>query len=59
MTEASVVFPKAFAVWFEDIEADGDTASFHRITWHWSRQVIETIGSVIATAEGASRQSRL
>jgi type I restriction enzyme S subunit len=46
MTAGSLATSKAFAVWFEDIER-WDAASFHRITWHWPKEVMVPTGSVL------------
>lgn len=46
MDATTVVFSKAFAVWFKDIER-WDAASFHHITWHWPKDVLAPIGSVL------------
>jgi type I restriction enzyme, S subunit len=46
MTAASVVFPKAFAVWFKDLER-WDVSSFQKISWHWPREIMTPIGSVL------------
>lgn len=39
-------FPKAFAVWFNNLER-WDPASFHGISWHWPSQVMTPIGSFL------------
>ncbi len=46
MTMASAAFPRAFAVWFKDLER-WDVSSFRRISWHWPREVMTRIGSVL------------
>jgi type I restriction enzyme S subunit len=46
MTAASAVFPKAFAVWFKDLER-WDVSSFQKISWHWPREIMTPIGSVL------------
>lgn len=46
MTVASAIFPKAFAVWFKDLER-WDVSSFQRISWHWPEKVMTPIGSVL------------
>lgn len=39
-------FPKAFGVWFEDI-ARWDPSSFHGIIWHWPKNLMSPISTVI------------
>ena len=46
MTEGTQTFPKAFAVWFKDLSR-WDAASFHGISWHWPKEVMASIGSVL------------
>ncbi len=46
MTVEQVTFPKAFAVWFKDLER-WDAPSFHRITWHWPKEVMMPIGGTV------------
>jgi type I restriction enzyme, S subunit len=47
MTEAKTQeFPKAFAVWFKDLER-WDVSSFHEIAWHWEKEVMAPLGSVL------------
>ncbi len=46
MSEVTSAFPRAFAVWFKDIER-WDPVSFHGIRWHWPPEVMKLIGSVL------------
>lgn len=46
MTVDAAIFPRAFAVWFKDLER-WDAPSFHRISWHWPRQVMTPIGTAL------------
>jgi type I restriction enzyme, S subunit len=46
MSVQSVAFPKAFAVWFRDIDR-WDVSSFQRITWHWPKQMMVPIGALL------------
>jgi type I restriction enzyme, S subunit len=39
-------FPKAFAVWFKDLDR-WDVSSFHQISWHWQKEVMAPLGSVL------------
>lgn len=39
-------FPKAFAVWFKELER-WDPASFQGIKWHWPADVLTPIGDVL------------
>lgn len=39
-------FPKAFAIWFKDLNR-WDPPSFHNISWHWPKDVMSPIGSVL------------
>jgi type I restriction enzyme S subunit len=43
---ATQAYPKAFAVWFADLDR-WDTSSFHGIKWHWSESVMTPIGEVL------------
>ncbi len=44
--ETSQTFQRAFAIWFKDL-ARWDPASFHGISWHWPKEVMSPIGSVL------------
>lgn len=46
MTLAEFSFPKAFRVRFRDLRRF-DPASFHGISWHWSKDVMLPIGSAL------------
>jgi len=46
MTVAEFSFPKAFRVRFRDLRRF-DPASFHGISWHWSKDVMFPIGSAL------------
>ena len=46
MTAVSAAFPKAFAIWFKDLER-WDVSSFQKISWHWPREIMSPIGSVL------------
>jgi type I restriction enzyme S subunit len=46
MTADALEFPRAFAVWFKDLSR-WDASSFHRIKWHWPKQVMAPIGSAL------------
>lgn len=46
MTAATQEFPKAFAVLFKDLER-WDVSSFQQIAWHWAKEVMAPIGSVL------------
>lgn len=46
MAEASLSFPKAFAVSFSEVKR-WDPNSFHTIEWHWPSSVMDPIGSVL------------
>lgn len=46
MTADTAEFPRAFAVWFEDLER-WDPSSFHRIQWNWPQRVMVPIGSAL------------
>jgi type I restriction enzyme S subunit len=46
MTTDTVEYPRAFAVWFEDL-GRWDAPSFHRIKWHWPDHVMAPIGSAL------------
>lgn len=46
MTVDTIEFPRAFAVWFRDLDR-WDASSFHRIKWHWPQGVMAPIGSVL------------
>jgi len=46
MTDINQISPRAFAVWFKDLER-WDPSSFHRIVWHWPKEVMVAIGSVL------------
>src|SRR5713226_9524338 len=46
MTDINQIAPRAFAVWFKDLER-WDPSSFHRIVWHWPKEVMVAIGSVL------------
>lgn len=39
-------FPKAFAVWFKELER-WDPASFHMIQWHWPKEVMLPLGKCL------------
>ena len=41
-----IEFPKAFAVWFRDVDR-WDASSFHQIKWHWPPQVMVPLGSAL------------
>ena len=46
MTVTTQEFPKAFAVWFKDLER-WDVGSFQQIAWHWAKEVMAPLGSVL------------
>lgn len=46
MTPQAAAFPKAFAVWFKDLDR-WDAPSFHEIAWHWPESVMTPIGQVM------------
>ena len=46
MTVTTQEFPKAFAVWFKDLER-WDVSSFQQIAWHWAKEVMAPLGSVL------------
>ena len=46
MTAVAQEFPKAFAVLFKDLER-WDVSSFQQITWHWAKEVMTPLGSVL------------
>lgn len=46
MTVSAQTFPKAFAVWFHELDR-WDPSSFHDIAWHWPRHIMQPIGSVL------------
>jgi len=46
MTLDTIEFPRAFAVWFRDLDR-WDAPSFHRVTWHWPKSVMVPIGSIL------------
>jgi len=46
MTADALEFPRAFAVWFKDLSR-WDASSFHRIKWHWPKNVMAPNGSVL------------
>lgn len=46
MTETSANTPRAFAILFRDLNR-WDASSFHQIKWHWPRQAMTPIGSVL------------
>lgn len=46
MTTAATLRPRAFAVWFKDLDR-WDPSSFHDIAWHWPNHDMKLIGSVL------------
>ena len=46
MTMVSTAFPKAFGIWFKQLDRF-DPASFERIVWHWPKSVMTPLGSVL------------
>jgi type I restriction enzyme, S subunit len=46
MIDSNLGFPRAFAVWFKDLDR-WDASSFHGIKWHWPSQVMTPIGGVL------------
>lgn len=50
-------FPKAFAIWFKDLDR-WDPASFHGISWHWPKDIMSPIGSVLEPRKEKVDRSR-
>lgn len=46
MTTAATAHPRAFAVWFKDLDR-WDTAYFRGVNWAWAKEYFVTIGSVL------------
>jgi type I restriction enzyme S subunit len=57
MNEVAQTFPKAFAVWFKDLER-WDPASFQGITWHWSEEIMTPISEVLRARKEKVDRSR-
>lgn len=43
---AAPAHPKAFAIWFEELER-WDPTSFQRITWKWPKSIMQPVGSFL------------
>jgi type I restriction enzyme S subunit len=54
---ANKSFPRAFAIRFRELER-WDPASFERITWHWPKEMMAEIGSVLKLRKEKVDRSR-
>jgi type I restriction enzyme, S subunit len=57
MTVTAETFPRAFAIRFKELER-WDPVSFERITWHWPKELMVPIGSILKARKEKVDRSR-